>query len=99
MTLGPLKEKDIKDLIVNFLRSSEARGAELAELVRKKTGGNPFFVNQFLRTLYNEKMIVHEGAHGWQWDVSKISNMQMTDSLVEMMAEKLKNCRHRQGTS
>ncbi len=89
MTLGPLKEKDIKDLIVNFLRSSEARGAELAELVRKKTGGNPFFVNQFLRTLYNEKMIVHEGAHGWQWDVSKISNMQMTDSLVEMMAGKI----------
>jgi PAS domain S-box-containing protein len=89
ITLGPLKEKDVTDLVVNFLRCSEARGFGLAQLIYKKAGGNPFFVNQFLHTLYNEKMIVHKGAYGWQWDMGEIGRMKVADNLVEMMAGKI----------
>lgn len=89
ITLGPLKKKEVTDLVVNFLRCSEERGFGLAELVQAKAGGNPFFVNQFLHTLYNEKMIVHKGANGWQWDVGEISRMKVTDNLVQMMAGKI----------
>ena len=89
ITLGPLKKKEVTDLIVNFLRCSEERGFRLAELVQEKAGGNPFFVNQFLHTLYNEKMIVHKGVQGWQWDVAEISRMKVTDNLVQMMAGKI----------
>jgi PAS domain S-box-containing protein len=87
--LGPLKEKEVTELIVNFLRCSPERGFGLAELVQKKAGGNPFFVNQFLHTLYNEKIIIHKGVHGWQWDVGEISRMKVTNNLVEMMAGKI----------
>ena len=89
ITLGALTVRNITDLIKYFLRCSEEDGANLANLLVKKTGGNPFFVNQFLHTLYNEKMIVHEGAQGWRWDVEKISLMQVTDNLVDMMAGKI----------
>ncbi|HQP46946.1 MAG TPA: AAA family ATPase, partial [Flexilinea sp.] len=75
--LGPLKQKEVTDLIVHFLRCSEERGFGLAELVQKNTGGNPFFVNQFLHTLYHEKMIIHKGAEGWQWDIGEISRMKV----------------------
>jgi predicted ATPase/serine phosphatase RsbU (regulator of sigma subunit) len=89
VTLGPLTKKDVKNLITNFLRCPEEQGSGLAELVRKKTGGNPFFVNQFLHTLYNEKMIALDGALGWRWDMVEINRMQVTDNLVEMMAGKI----------
>lgn len=89
ITLGPLKEKEVTELIVNFLRCSEERGFGLAGLVQEKAGGNPFFVNQFLHTLYNEKMIVHKGAQGWQWDVGEISRMKVADNLIQMMAGKI----------
>ncbi len=89
ITLGTLTVRHIADLIKYFLRCSEEKATKLAELLVKKTGGNPFFVNQFLQTLYNEKMIVHEGAHGWRWDVEKISLMQVTENLVDMMAGKI----------
>ncbi|MBN1548017.1 MAG: AAA family ATPase, partial [Syntrophaceae bacterium] len=89
ITLGALTTRDVTDFIKYFLRCSDQEGMELAELLVKKTGGNPFFVNQFLHTLYNEKMIVHEGALGWRWDVNKISQMQVTDNLVDMMAGKI----------
>jgi len=89
ITLGPLTTKEVMDLIVNFLRCSEERGFGLAELVQNKAGGNPFFVNQFLHTLYNEKMIVHKGIQGWQWDLGSIRRMKVADNLVQMMAEKI----------
>ncbi|MBN1365669.1 MAG: diguanylate cyclase [Syntrophaceae bacterium] len=89
ITLGPLTEKDVKNLITNFLKCSEEQGTELANLVHQKTGGNPFFVNQFLHTLYNEKMIVLDSASGWRWNTGEISRMQMTDNLVDMMAAKI----------
>lgn len=89
ITLGPLQKKEVAELVVNFLRCSEERGFGLAELVQEKAGGNPFFVNQFLHTLYNEKMIVHRGAQGWQWDMGEISRMKVADNLVQMMAEKI----------
>ena len=89
ITLNSLTQNDVKDLITNFLKCPDEQGAELAELVQKKTGGNPFFVNQFLHTLYNEKMIVLDGAVGWRWDMESIGRMQVTDNLVEMMAGKI----------
>ena len=89
ITLGPLNVSPLTNIIMNLLKCSEEKGAGLAELVHKKTGGNPFFMNQFLHTLYNEKMIVLDGALGWQWDVEQISRMQVTDNMVEMMAGKI----------
>ena len=87
--LGPLVEEDIKDLIMNFLKCTDTRGTELAYLLHRKTGGNPFFVNQFLLTLYNEKMIVPDETLGWRWDLAEINSMQVTDNLVEMLAGKI----------
>jgi predicted ATPase/serine phosphatase RsbU (regulator of sigma subunit)/tRNA A-37 threonylcarbamoyl transferase component Bud32 len=89
ISLGPLEEKDIKDLIMNFLKCTDTRGTELAYLLHRKTGGNPFFVNQFLLTLYNEKMIVPDETLGWRWDLNRISSMQVTDNLVDLMAGKI----------
>lgn len=89
ITLGPLKKKEVTELVVHFLRCSEERGFGLAGLIQEKAGGNPFFVNQFLHTLYNEKMIIHKGAQGWQWDVGEISRMKVADNLVQMMAGKI----------
>ena len=73
----------------------------LAELVMQKTGGNPFFVNQFLKTLYAENLITFNrpqspftkgGSKGWfwQWDMSNIEAQDITDNVVELMIGKLK---------
>ena len=61
----------------------------LAELIHKKTGGNPFFVNQFLKNLYDSKVIYLDPKTGWIWDIDKIQEMQFTDNVVEFMAGKI----------
>ncbi len=55
ITLKPLAYEHINLLIADSLRKKSV--ASLTELVMRKTGGNPFFVNQFLHTLYEENLL------------------------------------------
>ncbi|WP_305081054.1 AAA family ATPase [Okeania sp. KiyG1] len=58
ITLYPLKINHINQLIADTLSCSTEITKPLAELVAKKTGGNPFFLTQLLSSLYQEKFLV-----------------------------------------
>ena len=60
--LRPLVVEDVQSLVKDTLRCSDAYSRALAELVFRKTEGNPFFVNQFLQFLYDEGMVVFDPA-------------------------------------
>lgn len=87
--LSELGESDVKELIINFLKCSEEKGESLARFIFKRTNGNPFFVNEFLHTLYNEKLLENNAGSGWVWDLEKIEQMRMTDNVVEFLANKI----------
>ncbi|MGQ4647276.1 AAA family ATPase [Lyngbya aestuarii] len=57
ITLTPLPGEQIGRLIADTLHTDMAFVQPLADLVVRKTEGNPLFVNQFLKTLYAEKLI------------------------------------------
>ncbi|HEY9299447.1 MAG TPA: AAA family ATPase, partial [Phormidium sp.] len=52
--LSPLDLPTITHLIGDTLKCETERVQHLAELVKFKTGGNPFFMNEFLKSLYTE---------------------------------------------
>ena len=91
ITLAPLALEHINQLIADTLHSNTNQSQPLANLVMSKTGGNPFFVNQFLKTLHSENLITFDfERHGWQWDISNIEAQGITDNVVELMIGKLK---------
>ena len=53
--LNPLSKENTKELIADTLRMEKVIVRELADLIQDKTGGNPFFTNEFLKSLYNEE--------------------------------------------
>ncbi|MEG4960457.1 MULTISPECIES: AAA family ATPase [unclassified Microcoleus] len=55
--LSPLDLASVTQLISDALNCPEARVNSLAELVFFKTGGNPFFMNEFLKSLYTEGLL------------------------------------------
>jgi predicted ATPase len=74
---------------------------ELGQLIFKKTNGNPYFVNQFLRMLYKnghirfvestetgKDEIVKIG--GWMCDTEAIENANYTSNVVDMMVANLR---------
>ncbi len=84
--LKPLQFQHINQLIADSLNTNNVTA--LTELVINKTGGNPFFINQFLNTLYQENLLNFD--HGWKWNIKQIEAMNITDNVVDLMIGKLK---------
>ncbi|MEM9007443.1 MAG: ATP-binding protein [Cyanobacteria bacterium P01_F01_bin.86] len=60
ITLSPLSATSINDLIADTLSCSAEQAQPLTELVFQKTAGNPFFVSEFLKSLYQDGLISFE---------------------------------------
>jgi PAS domain S-box-containing protein len=90
ITLGPLAQEHVGQLLANALRCENGRSEPLAQLVHEKTGGNPFFAIQFISSLAEEKMLVFKHDAGcWTWDLDHIHAKGYTDNVVDLMIMKL----------
>ncbi|MEG3921689.1 AAA family ATPase [Microcoleus sp. T3_A4] len=88
--LSPLDLSSVTQLIADALNCPESRVKSLAELVFFKTGGNPFFMNEFLKSLYTEGLLQFDSlAFSWEWDLDQIQARGFTDNVVELMAGKI----------
>ncbi len=91
LTLNPLNQNHINQLIADTLYKDENSVQPLTELVINKTKGNPFFVNQFLKTLHHENLLSFDFNSGnWQWNITQIQEQDITDNVVELMIGKLR---------
>ncbi|MBE9225097.1 AAA family ATPase [Phormidium sp. LEGE 05292] len=91
ITLTPLDIKHIAQLIADTVYKDTATVISLADLIINKTQGNPFFVNQFLRTLYEQNLLsFNSQQRNWEWNISQIEAVGITDNVVELMVGKLK---------
>ncbi|MCP4130154.1 MAG: serine/threonine-protein kinase PknK [bacterium] len=87
ITLTPLTKKNIGEMLVDSLHCSMEKTAEFSRLIEIKTAGNPFFVIEFLKTLYHDDLIMFE--QGWKWDITKIEQAGITDNVITLMANKI----------
>ncbi|MEO0870108.1 MAG: AAA family ATPase, partial [Cyanobacteria bacterium J06642_11] len=91
LTLSPLGLHQISQLLADTLFQTPQSVGPLAQLVLTKTGGNPFFVNEFLKTLETERLIWFDiDQRQWQWDLNQIQRQDITDNVVVLMTNKLK---------
>lgn len=89
--LGPLSRQDVEQLIADTLRGGADQGAPLAGLIHDKTGGNPFFATQFLKTLEQDGLVSFDRERlTWRWDLARIEAARLTDDVLEMMIHKLR---------
>ena len=88
--LSPLELPTINRLITETLKQIPEKTMPLAELVQAKTGGNPFFLREFLTSLYGEGLLNFDYDLGeWQWTLESIQERGITDNLVDLMATKI----------
>ncbi len=90
--LKPLNREHISQLLVHTCHCRPDDANPLAEFLARKTGGNPFFVSQFL-TLLSEKDLIRYSPEEkrWIWELAAIEllNTAATDNVVEMLIERL----------
>jgi len=87
LALGPAQ---VNQLTADALHCGIDSAKPLANLCLQKTGGNPFFLNQFLQTLYQQHLLEFDREHGeWRWQIEKIQQADFTDNVVELMVARL----------
>jgi PAS domain S-box-containing protein len=88
--LAPLTQAHIGSLIADALHCTPESIEPLACLVRDRTGGNPFFVIQFLQALAESHLLTFDhDTRQWRWDTERIHARGYTDNVVDLMAGKL----------
>ncbi|MCT7985571.1 AAA family ATPase [Laspinema sp. A4] len=92
--LQPLKLEHINELIADTLRCSKTKSLPLGELISNKTQGNPFFINQLLKSLYDSNLLTFRFPDGeskgeWSWEMDQIQAVGMTDNVVELMTNNI----------
>jgi predicted ATPase/signal transduction histidine kinase len=90
ISLQPLREPKLNQLVVETLKCAEELGHSLSKLIYRKTQGNPFFATQFLKSLYEDRLIEFNYQDGcWQCDISLINQKSLTSNVVEFMVLQL----------
>ena len=90
ITLTPLGREHLEAFVADALRCAPTRAVPLAQLVHKKTGGNPFFAIRFLSALADEGLLAFDAtASAWSWDLARIRAKGYTENVVDLMVDKL----------
>lgn len=90
LSLSALKLADINQLVADTLHCTLEYARGLAELIFSKTEGNPFFVYEFLKNIYQERLLTfNQEEKRWQWDVKKILEMDMTDNVIAVTGRRM----------
>lgn len=90
-----LRALDIADLIrilQDAMRSESAGVDELAAVLLHKTGGNPFFLKQFLQELIDRGLVTFDDrGRRWEWHLQLIADMSIPDNAAAFLSVRMKH--------
>ncbi|MFY0576110.1 ATP-binding protein [Cystobacter fuscus] len=89
--LEPLTLEEVRRFVADALPGAGDEVLEsLPVLALEKTGGNPFFLQQFLLTLHQDGLLVRLPKGPWRWDAAASRARGYSDNVVDFMAGKLR---------
>jgi predicted ATPase len=89
MELEALSETGTSEIIAEVLKLPQNSIEDLASMIHQKTGGNPFFIIQLLKVLYQEKLLYIDSISGWKWDIPNIARMQVSENVLEIILKRV----------
>jgi diguanylate cyclase (GGDEF)-like protein len=96
--LDALSERHVADMLADTLRVPASRCEALTRLCHCKTGGNPFFLNQFLHAIHFAGHLHYlADPDCWGWDLAAIERADYTDNVADLLLEKIRRLPSRTG--
>ena len=88
--LRPYSRNDTSAFVAEALDTDERRVGPLCQLIYEKTGGNPYFITQFLASLHKRKLLRSDSETGeWAWDRDEIAELEMTENMGDNLLQQL----------
>lgn len=84
--LEPLCANAIAQLSADTFGENAAQMNFLAELLIRKSAGNPFFVRRLLHLMHGQNLIrFNAESQSWSWDESEIGHAPISDNVLDVM--------------
>ena len=90
VALAALGWSDITQFVSDEIHIDADAAAPLAETIREKTGGNPFFMRQFLQKLQSDALLTRDPDSGaWHFDLQAIRALEITENVADLISQKI----------
>jgi predicted ATPase/signal transduction histidine kinase len=90
IALAPLSTANVAQLAADALHQPAAAVLPLASAIQQKTGGNPFFVRQFLEALHADGLISFDrSVRAFRYDIAAVESASITENVADLLAAKL----------
>jgi predicted ATPase/serine phosphatase RsbU (regulator of sigma subunit) len=89
--LKKLNQNNISEFISdNIYNSNRNKIEQFSKILYEKTEGNPFFLKEFIFSLYNEKDIYFNyNKYEWEYNLENISKRYVSDNILEIILKKI----------
>eukprot|EP00957_Ditylum_brightwellii_P175853 13390765-Ditylum_brightwellii.AAC.1 len=85
-----LSRENVNELISDAIHSPSYLTQSLSTIVQRKTNGNPLFVLQFLKLIYDEGHLYFQvDANKWLWDISMIELKEVANNADGLIWRKI----------
>jgi predicted ATPase/signal transduction histidine kinase len=82
----PLGLPALTQLCSDTFQAGPGHAEPLAEILLRKTAGNPFFVKRLLRFLHQAGLLIFDAEQqAWRWELALIEQVEVTENVVELM--------------
>jgi serine/threonine protein kinase/tetratricopeptide (TPR) repeat protein len=88
LTLQPLSKRESRQLVEEILRQAQTIPHALRELVVSGAEGNPFYVEELIKMLIDQKVIL-PGPEQWQVDASVLLEVRVPPTLTGVLQARL----------
>jgi serine/threonine protein kinase/tetratricopeptide (TPR) repeat protein len=88
LSLQPLSKKESRQLVEEILRRAHGVPSELRELVVSGAEGNPFYVEELIKMLIDQRVIV-TSSDVWSVDATRLGEVQVPPTLTGVLQARL----------
>lgn len=88
--LTGLNADEFQHWLSDALATTPEQCQALSDIVLAKTGGNPLFAGEFLRSLHARNWLHFDvEQERWQWNLAAIADLDATENVVELLAARI----------
>jgi histidine kinase len=103
IALSPLGQKETCRIISDSLKCSNDQVRQLNDVLFEKTGGNPQFLKEYLKTLYRHQLLrrfgespseknrgnASDNGKEWEWDIEGIRQLDIAENVIGLVVDKV----------
>ncbi len=90
ITLAPLDSEQVGLLVQECFRCEVQQARALAGILHTHTRGNPYFVREFIRSLFDQAVVRFDAtARRWVWDPAQVAREELPESVAELVTQRV----------